>query len=294
MESKILDADTRKALLFLQADEINSHYMYQRLAETVGNEENSAVLRRIASEEKKHYGVWKNYTQKDVRPNQFKIALYYWISKLFGLTFGIKLMERGEEKAQEAYKKLSGNFREVDEILRDEEEHENELLDMLDEESLRYAGSVVLGLNDALVELTGALAGLTFAFQNTKVIALAGLITGISASFSMAASEYLSQKSDDDDRQSPIKSSIYTGIAYILTVTLLVLPYLLFKNFIVCLAFTILIAILIIALFNFYISVAKDYNFRQRFLEMSLISLGVAAFSFGVGVVIRNVFGVSI
>ena len=287
-----MDNDTRKALLFLQEDEITSHYMYQRLAEAVKDEQNSAVLSRISEEEEKHYSIWKRYTNKDVSPNKFRIALYYWISRIFGLTFGIKLMEKGEEKAQEAYKKLSGKFKEIDQVIQDEEEHENELLDMLDEESLRYAGSVVLGLNDALVELTGALAGLTFAFQNTNVIALAGLITGISASFSMAASEYLSQKSEADAKQSPIKSAIYTGVAYIFTVAFLVLPYLLFSNYLVCLLFTILIAISIIALFNFYISIAKDYNFRKRFFEMSLISLGVAAFSFVVGNLIRNFFGI--
>jgi len=294
MDKMNIDAETRKALLFLQADEINSHYMYQRLAKVVPNEHNSEILSRISAEEKRHYLIWKKYTQTDVHPNNFKIALYYWISKIFGLTFGIKLMELGEERAQEAYKKLSGKFDEINEVIRDEEVHEDELLEMLDEEGLRYAGSVVLGLNDALVELTGALAGLTFAFQNTRVIALAGLITGISASFSMAASEYLSQKSEGNNNQSPIKSAVYTGVAYIITVTLLVLPYLLFENFIVCLLLTILLAILIIALFNFYISVAKGYNFKKRFSEMSLISLGVATLSFVIGNLIRNVFGIDL
>jgi len=294
MDKMNIDAETRKALLFLQADEINSHYMYQRLAKAVPNEHNSEILSRISAEEKRHYLIWKKYTQTDVHPNNFKIVLYYWISKIFGLTFGIKLMELGEERAQEAYKKLSGKFDEINEVIRDEEVHEDELLEMLDEEGLRYAGSVVLGLNDALVELTGALAGLTFAFQNTRVIALAGLITGISASFSMAASEYLSQKSDVDNKQSPMKSAVYTGVAYIITVTFLVLPYLFFENFIVCLLLTILLAILIIALFNFYISVAKGYNFKKRFIEMSLISLGVATLSFVIGNLIRNIFGIDL
>ena len=41
--------------------------------------------------------------------------------------------------------------------------NESALLQLLDEEKLRYTGSIVLGLNDVLVELTGALAGLTLA-----------------------------------------------------------------------------------------------------------------------------------
>ena len=54
-------------------------------------------------------------------------------------------------------------------IAEDEERHEQKLLAILDEERLQYVGSMVLGLNDALVELTGTLAGLTLALQNTKL-----------------------------------------------------------------------------------------------------------------------------
>ena len=50
---------------------------------------------------------------------------------------------------------------------------------MIDEEKLKYIGAVVLGMNDALVELTGTLAGLTLALQNEKLVGVAGLITGV-------------------------------------------------------------------------------------------------------------------
>ena len=202
-------------------------------------------------------------------------------------------MEMGEEKAQANYSTLIDLIPESKLILEEEEKHEDELLAMLDEESLKYAGSVVLGLNDALVELTGALAGLTFAFKDTKTIALAGLITGISASFSMAASEYLSAKSEEGEK-SPGKSAIYTGIAYILTVAILILPYLVAKNYLVSLAWTIGNAILVIAVFNFYISVAKGLDFKKRFFEMSSISLGVALFSFIIGNLVNKFFGINV
>ena len=53
-------------------------------------------------------------------------------------------------------------------------------------------------------------------------------------------------------------------------------------------------AIVIIAAFNYYISVARDLSFRHRFLQMTSISLGVALLSFLTGVVIRQVFGVNV
>jgi VIT1/CCC1 family predicted Fe2+/Mn2+ transporter len=286
-----LSKELIEQLLFLQSDEITSYQTYKKLATRIKDEQNSKTLVDIAETELAHYETLKKYTHQDVKPNKLKVNFYFWLAKIFGLTFGIKLMERGEEKAQAAYREISAAIPEIVKIMEDEEEHETELINMIDEDSLKYAGSVVLGLNDALVELTGALAGLTFAFQDTNLIALAGLITGISASFSMAASEYLSTKSEGGE-QSPIKAAVYTGIAYIFTVTVLILPYLLLDNYLVCLALTLVNAILVIAVFNFYISVAKDYEFKKRFFEMAGISLGVAVFSFGVGTIIRNVFGI--
>ncbi len=135
----------------------------------------------------------------------------------------------GEEAAQENYASVSPEIPEAKKFQHEEDAHEERLIAMLDEERLQYAGSVVLGLNDALVELTGALAGLTLALQNVKLIALSGLITGIAASMSMAASEYLSTRSEKTTKQ-PVRAAIYTGIAYIITVTLLVMPYLLFRK----------------------------------------------------------------
>ena len=280
-------------ILFLQQEELNGQIIYEKLSAIIHDPHNSDVLKKISNEEKKHYAIWKKHTRRDVSPNHLKIYFYFWMAKMLGLTFGVKLMENGEEKTQKAYQELIEQFPDAKEMLLDEEKHEEELLEMLDEERLKYAGSVVLGLNDALVELTGALAGLTFAFQNTQVIALAGLITGISASFSMAASEYLSNKAEGSG-QDPVKSAIYTGIAYIFTVAFLVLPYLLIGNYLLCLLWTILNAILIIAAFNYYLSVAKGFSFRKRFIEMASISLGVAFLSFLIGVLIRQWFGIEI
>jgi VIT1/CCC1 family predicted Fe2+/Mn2+ transporter len=292
MDTPEISADLRTRLLAMQRDEITSYHTYRKLAEMTADPHNSQTLRDIADQEQRHYQTWKRYTQSDVRPDALKMRFYFWTARLLGLTFGIKLMERGEEIAQAGYSTMLHAIPEIEEVLREEETHETELINMLDEESLKYVGSVVLGLNDALVELTGALAGLTFAFQNTRLIALAGLITGISAAMSMAASEYLSTQASGEEN--PAKSALYTGIAYIFTVAFLVLPYLLVGNYLVCLAWTLVNAILIIALFNYYISIARDFSFRRRFTEMAAISLGVAFLSFVVGNVVRQVFGVEV
>ncbi|MBR5536151.1 MAG: VIT1/CCC1 transporter family protein, partial [Clostridia bacterium] len=165
-------------------------------------------------------------------------------------------------------------------------------MDMLDEERLQYVGSMVLGMNDALVELTGSLAGFTFALQNTRLTALSGLIVGISATFSMAASEFLSARSEG--RDDALKSCSYTGIAYLITVVLLILPYLVLDNVIGALICMLAIVILIIAGFTYYISVAKSEGFTRRFLEMAIISVSVAVVSFFVGILAKKFLGVDL
>jgi len=146
---------------------------------------------------------------------------------------------------------------------------------------------MVRGLNDALVELTGALAGFTLALQNTRVVATAGFILGIAASLSMAASEYLATKSEKTSLD-PLKSALYTSSIYFLTVLLLIFPYLVFENVFFALGLTVLDAIVVIFVFVFYISVSKDIPFKTRFLEMVAISMGIAALAFAIGFLART------
>jgi len=288
-----LAAALRQRLLTAQANEITEYHIYRRIAATLPNEDNRQIMEQIAEGELGHYQEWKKYTGQDVGPHWGEIWFYTFISRLFGFTFGLKLMEQGEESAQVYYAEIAKVIPDAARIHADEEAHEDKLLDMLDEEHLRYAGSVVLGLNDALVELTGALAGLTLALQNVQLIALSGLITGIAASLSMAASEYLSTRSEATGKH-PVRAAVYTGIAYIITVALLILPYLLLHNEYLCLAISLATAVAIIAVFNYYITVAKGENFRRRFIEMAGLSLGVAALSFVIGYFIRIWLGVEV
>ncbi len=289
-----MDKKTKKLLLNIQRDEAESLEIYTLLAKKEKNWKNKEILNRIAKDEEGHYIMLQKLTKRDLKARRGIIFFYVFISRTLGLTFGLKLMELGEAQAQNSYKVLEKNYPEVRQILKDEERHEKELIDMLKEAKLGYMGSVVLGLNDALVELTWALTGFTFAIQNSRTIALIGIITGISASFSMAASEFLSQRQEDGDSKNALISSLYTGIAYILTVIFLVFPYFLVDNPFIALVLTLVIAISIIGLFNFYISVAKDYHFKKRFLEMAAISLGVAFISFMIWWFVKTYLGLDI
>ena len=278
----------------MQQSELTESVIYEEIAKFAKGEENKKVLQRLAREEKAHYEIWKKYTGIEMKPEKGKIFKYKMLARILGFTFAIKLMENGEEQSQEEYDRLAGEVEESTLIKQQEEEHEKALMDMLDEERLQYVGSMVLGLNDALVELTGSLAGFTFALQNTRLIALSGLIIGISATFSMASSEFLAARSEG--RDDALKSCTYTGIAYLITVVLLIAPYLLLgsSQYVLALICMLAIVVLIIAGFTYYTSVAQDQPFKSRFLEMASISIGVAVISFVVGVLAKRFLGVDI
>ena len=292
--AKMISQEAKKILLKMQKNELTESFIYDGIAKFAKGEENKEVLHRLAQEERNHYEVWKHYTQQEMKPKKFKIFWYKLMARILGFTFAVKLMERGEENAQEEYALLAKEIPESVEVRGQEEEHEQALLNMLDEERLQYVGSMVLGLNDALVELTGSLAGFTFALKNNKLIALSGLIIGISATFSMASSEFLAARSEG--RTDALKSCSYTGVAYLITVVALILPYLLLGSaqYMIALACMLAVVILIILGFTYYTSVAQDQPFRSRFLEMAFISVGVAVMSFVVGILAKKFLGIEV
>lgn len=280
-----------KEFIRFQRNEITESMVYEKLASIEKNEANKKTLRLISKEEKAHYEILKKYTKIDVAPNRYRIFGFYLLARILGITFAIKLMESGEGNAHKSYAHYKDHH-ELIKLSQEEEVHESKLIGLINEERLEYMGSVVLGLNDALVEFTGALAGFTLALSDSKLIALTGSITGIAAALSMASSEYLSTKSEGGDEKHPVKAAVYTGIAYIITVVALVTPFILISNVIAALGVMLVMALLIIALFNYYYSVARGESFRKRFTEMAVLSFSVATVSFLIGFALKKFTGI--
>lgn len=275
-----------------QKAEITEYHVYQGLSKIAKDEHNKRTLNKIAEDELKHYHIWKKITKQEVVPSMLKVHYYIWLARIFGLSFSLKLMERGEVNAHAFYEEAKQLLPEVGNIQQEEEDHEHELINILKDNRLSYVGAIVLGLNDALVELTGTLTGLTFAFGNNEVIGITGLIMGIAAALSMASSGYLASQEDEEVKDiNPIIAAVYTGVAYLITVFLLVFPYFVFSNGLVAMGVMLVITLLIIAGYNYYISVAKEVSFRKRFFSMASISIGVAAISFAIGFVVKKYFG---
>ena len=286
----------QRQLLSLQRMEATEGEIYRRLAKKQKNPSNKKILLQIAEEEGRHEAILAEATGQTVKPMMWKVWLHSQMAWIFGLTFAVKMLERVERDASTEYRKLG-----YDDLADEEDSHEERLIGLLEEGRLNYIGSVVLGMSDALIELTGALAGLTFAFGNLKMVALAGLVTGIAAAFSMGASEYLSTRSEKKDTN-PLTAAFFTWIAYLLTVFLLVAPYLIIspdtapvyglEPHVLALACTLIIGIVVIASFNFYVSVVEEVSFLHRFAEMAGLLFVVSLISFGIGIVLSNWMGI--
>ncbi len=277
-----MNAETMATVRRMQNNEATDQQIYTALARLTASENNRRVLERIAKDEAGHCVVWQRYTQKEPEVNRFRVWFYTLLGRIFGLVFVINLLESGEDAAVENYSALAEELPEALGIMEDETRHESQLVDMLKEEKLNYISSMVLGLNDALVELTGALAGFTLALNDNRMVSMAGFITGVAATLSMAASEYLAKKADPSEKH-PLKAAIYTGMAYVFTVTLLLLPYMLLSSPLVALGVCLCNAALIILGFTYFVSVVRKEPFLRGFTEMIVISFSVAAVSFLIG-----------
>ena len=295
-----INTETTALFLKFQQEEMDGAALYKTIAKYVKDEKNRGILQSMAASEARHAEIMKRYTGKALKPNAVRVFFYAVMTLLFGYTFSIRFLEHGEVDIRDRYNELIASspgtvdLAEIKKVIKDEEGHETAIIAMLREERVDYVGSTVLGMNDALVELTGALAGYTFAMQNTRMISMAGIITGFSATLSMAASEYLSAHADGG--RNAIKSCVYTGIAYLVTVILLILPYLLLPThrYMIALMCTLTTAIAIIAAFNWYMSVVLDRSFKQGFLVMAGVSVSVAALSFLIGIAVKAALGIDL
>ncbi len=152
--------------------------------------------------------------------------------------------------------------------------------------------NIALGANDALIELTGALTGFSFALGSTELVAAAGLITGVAASLSMAASAFL--QAEFEDGKTPRAAALYTGVSYLLVVGVLVAPFLFLQSVFAALALMFMVALAIIVAASFYTAILFGRSFLRQLGTMLLFSLGVAAIAFALGLAFRSLTGVAV
>ena len=277
-------------------DEYVDYTVYRELARREKNEGRRKILENLAATEYEHYRFWsKTLGGYEPRVSGLFIKLFLVMRVLFGLTFTLKLLERHEEEVIRGYKRyaatLSGEEKTlVEEIIHQEEEHERYFMSQIDEGVVRYMSFIVLGLADAIVEITGVHAGFLGVTSSTLIAGIAGLVVGFAAAISMASAAYLQAK--QDLARSPVISAITTGVSYIGAVAVLALPYFLTEDMIVAFTGSVILAVLLTAAFTFYGAVINERSFKREFAESVALILGTALATYLFGDFLGNLFGI--
>lgn len=276
-------------------NEYRDYAIYRALAARETVPAFKRILEELVEHERGDFEFWRRLAPpREYRLGPGELLKLRAMRRLLGLTFTAKYLERYEQRAIRDYRRFletaEGEMRaRVQAILDHETYHETALINKIQEERVKFLGSIVLGINDGLIELTGALTGFTFALRDARLVALFGLVTGISATLSMASSAYMQARHEPG--KDPRKASIYTGVSYLFVVSLLVLPFLAIPRPFAALGCMMAMTVVLIAAFSGYASVLFERNFRRQFNEMLVFSLGVAVIAFGLGTVVRRLLG---
>ncbi len=270
------------------SDEFTDSALYARLADTVDPSSPFAdVLKRLSDTERRHYEFWKKYAPgREPRLNGAKVGWTLLLRRLFGLTFASRYLDRHEGSVVKEYKGLAplipeGDRKEFDEMVADEEAHEKEFAGRIQSSAVTYISFIVLGLADALVEITGIHAGSLGIYDRTEYAGLAGVIAGAAASLAMASAAFAQAKQGFEG--SARLSAAYTGVSYFVTAIILATPYFLTRDMYVALGSSLTLAVIILATVTYYSTVISGKPFFGDFAAILGIMLAVTVVLYAFG-----------
>ncbi len=303
----------------LYISELLDYEIYSRLADAEENAELKHLLKKLANTDKRHMHLWgkaASITEPYVasRFARLKISAYLIAERLLGAPFVLMILSKNEISALERYtnaikgKRLNAeDSKRLSLIIKEERENQAEI----QEKAVKYSSqlsnikSIVLGLNDGLVEVLAAVAGIAAIASSSVIVALAGIIIGISGTLSMAGGVYLSAKShgllgedevdyDVKGNSTPFSEALYTGIYYFIGAFVSVLPFLLGLSGFEGIITSVILASLVLTTASVLIAVASGTSIRKRVFEMLAISLGAVAITVILGTIARLYFGIVI
>ena len=294
LDSRILEQVAARAA----RDEFTDHTVYLALSDFEKNPKFKQALKGLAETERVHYEFWRKYSPSEhLKVNRLRVYLVLMLRVLLGLTFTLKFLERHEDAVIRGYNEIGPIVPVADrsrfgEIVLQEEQHENFLMGEIEEGRVKYMSFIVLGLADAVVEVAAIHAGSLGIYNRTELAGLAGIVAGMAASIAMASAAYAQAKQGFSG--SAKKSAVYTGVSYMITASLLALPYFLTKNMLTALLTSLTVGVALVASVTYYDTVISGRVFRKQFTEITAIIFGGTVALYVVGLVIRNIFGISI
>ena len=277
------------------SDEFSDCTLYDRLSKTVNSDSPfKEILLDLSATEHKHFEFWRKYVPGE-EPKLARLKLYWvlFLRKFFGLTFATRYLDRHEGKVVQEYEGLARLIPEADrpaydDMVADEKEHEKAFAKKVESSAIRYIAFVVLGLADALVEISGIHAGWLGLFEKTEIAGLAGVVAGGAASLAMASAAFAQAKQGFSG--SARLSAVYTGVSYFVTAIILATPYFLTSSMILALATSLTLAVAILAVTTWYSTVIQQKLFPRDFVEILAILFGTVILVFLLGAFVSAEF----
>lgn len=265
---------------------LRAYALYLALSESEKNPDFKKLLEELAITSKEQFDFWarKSGVRGDmVRVPHIEIIGLRILRFLFGLTLTTKFIIGRKEQRVISYQKYCRTSRDEENVQAIEIfiARLHAIIDRIQEKRAYFFSNVVLGVNDALIELTGALVGFTFTIVDLRLVSVVGLVTGLSASMSMAASAFLQARHQNAGK--PLQAAFFTGGSYMVIVLCLIAPFLLFSTTFDALIGMGIIIFFLIALISFCSAVLLEKPYLQQFTEMVLFSLGVSVIAFAIG-----------
>lgn len=308
-------ANIKKLKKFLVTERMHA-IMYAHLAKEEDHPKHKRFLNKLTSEERKHEELLRTILSDEgvnvdkYAPSGIKIAFYKIISAVFGVPFGIAVIEREEGETIKDYIAILSQIKEkkstnkLRTIIKDEEAGEQELQENLNDysEHFEYIKSIIFGLNDGLVEILAVVAGLAVVATSPFVVVVGGIIVGISGTLSMAGGAYLSSKSYnlvEEEKKGkkavnvPFKDAAYTGAFYFLGSLASVAPFAFGMSGFAGILTAIITVSIVLVLASAVIGIVSKTSIKRRSLEMLTISLGAAFVTIILGIILRS-YGIAI
>jgi len=325
--------EIERMMLVFYKGEIRDTVFYSKLSNIERDAGLKENLKKLSDIEKYHSEFWASLLKKHgidysrYKVNMFYINILLFLRFIFGLSLTLKILERGETKAINAY----FDFLEksvVDEneknmlrkIILDEIDHE----DFFEKENSRFQERMerirdsIYGMSDGLVEVLGAIAGLEPVILTPIFVAIGGLVVGISGSLSMTIGAYLAVKAQKDysdakidlerkknilqkkseniqeeEFRNPLRSAFETGIFYIIGAMFPIMPFF-FLGGIFALIISIILVVLAQAVTNTIVAIISGTSIVKSVTRTVILTLSASAITYMIGNFVHSVLGIVI
>ncbi len=312
----------RKVAEDLILDELFDLTLYKKLG-LFATGDTKAMLGELVVVEEKHLQFWKTYFNLSLDRldfgRQMKLSVLLLASRLFGET-GIHLVleaieVHGIRKYLDLWERSRGTDLEagIRTILDDEFGHEDAIVSAYSNKQINpeRVRSIFLGFNDGLVEILGAVSGFFAAFGQAQAVLIAGLTVAVAGAVSMAAGAFAAGNSENEVRdisrgkkrflgtsdtdlepdENPFGTTLIVGSSYFVGAAFPILPVFFGASSPIP---SILFAGLATLLVSITLSFLSGMKVGKRILINIMTIVFAVGISFGIGLLVRSVFGITV